>query len=133
MRCRLAMIGLIVLAPVTALAGWWLIPENRVTSENHERIRKGITLTQVEEILGGPGVAISLWDQTGDSDAPGYSGIRMWSAGGCTILVVIEGDHVVDSTVDSPTLWERASDWYHQRDRNPGVRAMIESTHSFSK
>lgn len=117
MRCRLAIIGLLASAPLAAMLGWWLLPESRVSADNYACIRKGMALSEVEEILGARGAEISLWGEVGEIDEDGFTGFKLWSAGACTIVVAIEGNRVSDKLLDNPTLWERLDDWYRGRDR----------------
>jgi hypothetical protein len=49
-------VALAVLGTAVALAVglWWVWPRTAITRENAERIREGMTLAEVEAILGGP-------------------------------------------------------------------------------
>jgi hypothetical protein len=51
-RRRLLLFGL--LAAVTGLGGWLLWPRSAITRENAAKIQIGMTLAEVEAILGGP-------------------------------------------------------------------------------
>jgi hypothetical protein len=51
---RSLLLAVIVLA--VAAGGLWLLwPRDRVTEETYERIREGMSLEEVEQIIGGPG------------------------------------------------------------------------------
>ena len=52
MQYRLAMIGLLALVPLAVIGGWWMMPEPRISAANCGRIREGMTLAEVVEILG---------------------------------------------------------------------------------
>jgi hypothetical protein len=55
MRKRLLLFGLVVALVVVACIGAWLLwPGTAITPENAEKIVNGMTLTDVEAILGGP-------------------------------------------------------------------------------
>jgi hypothetical protein len=62
-----------LVAVVAALAGVWLLwPRTALTRENAERIEMGMTLAQVEAIMGGPArdetTGRVVLDQSGDPD-----------------------------------------------------------------
>jgi hypothetical protein len=51
---RLVLLGLPAAFMVALLAAWLLSPRTAITRANAEKIRKGMTLAEVEAILGGP-------------------------------------------------------------------------------
>jgi hypothetical protein len=51
---RLFMFSLALALVVLCLSSWLLWPNSAITHENVRRIQKGMTLAEVEEILGGP-------------------------------------------------------------------------------
>jgi hypothetical protein len=53
-NCRLLQFGLPAALGAVMLAAWLLWPRTAITWENYERIQVGMTLAEVEGILGGP-------------------------------------------------------------------------------
>jgi hypothetical protein len=109
MRCRVAMIGLLVMTPFAASVGWWLTPQPRINAAACERIREGMTLNEVEEILGELGCGDEI---QGDYPA-------MWVDGGDAILIYFSNDRVSGKRFVHTTLWQRMGDWYYGRTRYP--------------
>jgi hypothetical protein len=121
MRRRLAIIGLIVLTPFAALVGWWLMPEPCVTAANCERVGAGMTLEQVEEILGASDEGFIGGDPVGAFGESGYEGVKIWQGGGCLIVVDFRDGRVRHKLFDEVTPWQRIDDWYHGNDRRPAL------------
>jgi hypothetical protein len=53
-RRRLLLFGVPVVAVALTIGVWSLLPVSAITRENAARIQAGMTLTEVEAILGGP-------------------------------------------------------------------------------
>jgi outer membrane protein assembly factor BamE (lipoprotein component of BamABCDE complex) len=53
-RRRLLLFALIAVAVVLAVGVWLLWPRTAITRENAAKIQAGMTLAEVEAILGGP-------------------------------------------------------------------------------
>jgi hypothetical protein len=53
-RRRLLVLGLLAGLLVLGVGGWMLWPRTAITRENAAKIETGMTLTEVEAILGGP-------------------------------------------------------------------------------
>jgi hypothetical protein len=51
---RLLLFGLPAVLSVALVAAWLLWPRTAITPENYEKIQAGMTLAEVEAILGGP-------------------------------------------------------------------------------
>src|SRR5260370_30931418 len=65
-RGRLVPLGLLGGLFALGLGGWLLWPRTAITPENAAKIREGMTLLEVEAILGGPGRNESTGTLTGD-------------------------------------------------------------------
>jgi hypothetical protein len=68
---RLLLFGLPAAVLLGLLAAWWLWPRTVITADNAAKIRPGMTLAEVEAILGGPArdestgpLAADLGDET---------------------------------------------------------------------
>jgi hypothetical protein len=119
MRCRLAMIGLVALTPVAALVGWWLMPEPRISEAACERIHYGMSVADVEAILGTGVEYETLMDIQGEIDESKYHGAKVWEDGGHSILVTFVNGQVTGKRFNGSTLWQRIGDWYYGRTRYP--------------
>ena len=55
-----------------ALGGYFVLySDDRITQEHYARIKPGMTVQEVDQILGGPeGVYVSLWNSHGSYPAP---------------------------------------------------------------
>ena len=53
-RRRVLLLGLLATAVGVAAAAWLLWPRTAITRENAAKVREGMTLAEVEAILGGP-------------------------------------------------------------------------------
>jgi hypothetical protein len=130
----LALAGLVLLAGVTALV-LWPPPSSRVTRENSDRIKQGMTQAEVEAILGPPGdytTGPMLVDLGGGyepvNDAyPGLdrnlgSGMSVWrSDAGCVVVAYsvsgevlfsqsVEGKRRAQGPLDN-LLWRAKRQW----------------------
>ncbi len=81
-----------------------LYSDDRITQENQSRITPGMTVHEVEQILGGPeGVYVSLWNSHGNYPAPAppkADGVKEqeWLRATGAIWVYFDGnDRVVES------------------------------------
>lgn len=119
MKSRLAMIGLLALAPIAASVGWWLMPEPRISEAACDQIRDDMSVEDVERMLG-TGVEYEMWlEIQGEIDASKYIGARLWEEGGRSILVTFVNGRVNGKRFNDVTLWQRLGDWYYGRTRYP--------------
>jgi hypothetical protein len=109
---RLLLLALTAATAAGLLAAWWLWPRTAITPENFERVQIGMTLAEVEAILGGPardettgplevvtheeaaGPQLMMWpDSSGDASQPTDGQLpaaRVWSADGLTVQVDLD-------------------------------------------
>ena len=91
-RLLLALSLLACLAVGFAGVLWLTAPRQRITPESFAKINQGMTLQEVEYILGGPpgdygpGWDLLMYLQRDESE--------MWSEGNCLICVYLEGGRV---------------------------------------
>jgi hypothetical protein len=86
---RLLLIALSGVAVALAVGVWLLRPADRVTADNCERIRAGMTAGEVEALLGSPA------DDEARPDLVDGSVTRLWNGGDGSILVVSQADGIV--------------------------------------
>jgi hypothetical protein len=53
-RRRLLLFGLLAALAALTIGGWFLLSRSAITYENAHRLKKGMTIAEVEAILGGP-------------------------------------------------------------------------------
>ncbi|HZZ78467.1 MAG TPA: hypothetical protein VFE62_08110 [Gemmataceae bacterium] len=116
---RYRRIAIFALAPAALVVAWLLLPTHQVTEARFERISKGMTENDVEEILGGPGDTINEW--MGQRDVTqihedGLTGLKAWRGGACTILVEYDRGRVRQAVFAEVPLQERSRAWYRGKD-----------------
>jgi hypothetical protein len=104
MRRRRLLLGLGLLA-LLGLAGGlfaFLYPWPGVTGANFERIQEGMTLAEVEKILGGPphdrGPIINEADLRNGPGPQSRDTIASWTANGITVFVKLDEQSLVKAT-----------------------------------
>ncbi len=108
-------IASVVAVPLLGAVAWLLWPESAVTPENARRIQRGMTLTEVEDILGGP----ACDDRWGP--ASGHLGgdveWREWRTLSVRVFVTFRDGQVRDVTVrhwSGESLWEKFLRWWQR-------------------
>jgi hypothetical protein len=93
-------LGLLVCLLLAASAAWLLCPRSAITPANAERIKAGMTLAEVETILGGPAQNANtgpiVYDATvGRVDHSGPPGdLRIWQSDRVQLTVIFRDDVV---------------------------------------
>jgi hypothetical protein len=87
------------------VAGWFLVPRSRVTRENYNRIKEGMSESEVTEILGQPEpLSVS-----------GRGLIRFWRNGPSEVIVDFdESDKLYRKQGHLATAWETL-EWYAKK------------------
>jgi hypothetical protein len=83
------LLGIPAVVLAVALAVWLVWPADRITADNCERIRPGMTGRHVESLLGYPA------DDETPPDLVDGSVTRAWNGGAGSILVVFSADGTV--------------------------------------
>jgi hypothetical protein len=124
-RRRLLLSGVPV-AVVLGVGGWLLLPSTAITEENAAKIKQGMTLVEVEAILGGPG------RNEGDSGWRYMMSVpsdHCWESHLAVVHLWLSGDgrvHVVQFSAASPlppfNMIEAVCRWLRPgRDRPVGI------------
>ncbi len=119
-RRRVLLLGSVAIVAAMAVAMWAVWPRpSAITEENAAKIQQGMTLAEVEAILGGP-----ARDETGGAEASLYvimilGDEREWIAPGIAINIRFDGDNRValvhrgaTLTLDGSFL-DRVCRWLH--------------------
>jgi len=120
----------IAILVVGAAAAWFLRPGDSVTLENYQKIRLGMTLDEVSELIGRPGVdEEELWVPEGILPFPEFSEMnpcvpnekvtaRTWMGQKAAIKVVLSGSRVsgkqfsaLQGPAETRSLLERVRAW----------------------
>lgn len=116
-RRWLLVLRLTVYVVLAGLIALWMTSEDKITEENLKRIQTGMTLRDVEEILGGRpnGIDKSVRYQPVDEPTPRYP--LVWSGPLMRIQVVFDDDGKVISRWWRPpgqeTLLDKIKRWLH--------------------
>lgn len=100
--------GLVLLAVVVVAAVWWYYRPGTFSYANYKRIHPGMSLAQVEELLGGPGESIQSQrlPLMVDSNVPKpvVSGEEyfLWKGGGSFIVISLSGGVVAEGNYWTP-------------------------------
>jgi len=122
-RRRLSLFGLPVALVALGVAGWLLLPRTAITRENAAKIQEGMTLAEVEAILGGPARDDTTGPTTGNAPwgtaqiighIPRWVSTKDWDSDSVSIVVRFDSD-------------QRVTDYlaYHTRRTDVGVLAMF--------
>jgi hypothetical protein len=84
-------VGLALVALALAVTDWMLTPPPGVTEANVKRIRPGMTLAEVESILGGPGDRLLLTNREKAFTARGLLYFWAGDAGSAWVVVTEDG------------------------------------------
>jgi hypothetical protein len=91
-------LGLVAVVGVVGIAAFLLGPRSPVNPDNFEKIQVGMTLAEVEDILGGPGRPVSVWNRSGRRNAAGelaQETCRVWEGGETVITIFFDEQGVV--------------------------------------
>jgi hypothetical protein len=109
---RRVLSGLLAMLVVLGVCVWALWPQSAITRENAAKIQKGMTLAEVEAILGEPP------RDDNDPDLPTFGSLRRpscWLADGLLVSVVFDTTGRVascdSSTVPIPNPLEKLRRW----------------------
>jgi len=104
------------LIAIAAFIGWQVQPSDPVNADNFDRIQVGMTISDVEQILGGAG-----------EEAQGERNIPItWHGRGrnaITVYFTWRGDGPPDVSMKykfDPTLWDRVKEWWGGYELHPG-------------
>jgi hypothetical protein len=108
---RLLLFGLTAAVLAIMLAAWALWPRTAITRENADKIRMGMTLAEVEAILGGPardestasltddnldmelvGIPEILFDATCDGEMVPASNRKLWISDSVVVRVCFDAE-----------------------------------------
>src|SRR5947209_17090532 len=102
-RRRVLLLGSVAVVAALAVAVWMVWPRRSViTRENIDRITDGMTLDEVEAILGGP-----ARDEVGNlSCNPVQGGRRCWMTNGCAVWITFDDQMCVYGDEVNCMIWE---------------------------
>jgi hypothetical protein len=104
-RVYLLGVGLALVALALAFTDWALTPPPGVTEANARRIRPGMTLDQVGDLLGGPGIDLGDY----------FGRLMVWGEQGATVQVRYDDQRLVVwaefKGATAPGLLSRLRSW----------------------
>ena len=123
MKRWLLVFAILTFAMVGVAIYWWAQPTDSIHAANFAQIQVGMTLKQVESILGGPGGEIQ--EEVQGQFVPGqWTGSpTVWYGRQNAIIVRFkfqDDEHVVASKeFFNPGMWERMKAWWGDYDLDP--------------
>jgi hypothetical protein len=111
MKRKWALLAVLVVIAVASLCAHWIMrSQPGITWTNYERIELGMSLEEVETILGRSYVYQPIGDPTRDG-GPGF----WWQGDDLSIIIAVDNDHRVTGTyyekLSSPSFLSKLRRW----------------------